>query len=177
MKCFTFLHRNTFSKYLKTLRALRMLQKAFSSLSLSLFFKNNKRNVFSGISRNTVGARGLGNLVAQQFHQGPRFPIRRHFLSLPCLNSSEEMIMSEISRDVVIFSDLHLDFTKASSCLLPSPPFPLLGPHKSLKHCIYFAQHLFPWLQRSRDPGRDRGYEAGLYSFSESSKYGGFQRS
>lgn len=54
-------------------------------------------------------------------------------------------------------------------------PFLCFVPHTRLKHCMYFVRIYF-LSSGSQDHGRD-GYEARLYSFSESSKYGGFQRS
>lgn len=71
---------------------------------------------------------------------------------------------------MIIHSDLYLNFAEASNCSLSSPPFPLFCPPSTSQssHIIYL--HLSLQLQRSRDTGRNQGYEAGSYSFLESSK-------
>lgn len=45
-----------------------------------LLFLNNKKNVFSSISRSSVSTQGR---VIQHYHHWPRFSIRRHLLSPP----------------------------------------------------------------------------------------------
>lgn len=82
--------------------------------------------------------------------------------------------MSEICWAVVISTDPHLAFLKASTCPLPSRPRRPGGPHESLKHYMHFA--FLSSAPEVSDLG-EGGYEAGLYSFSKSSKYRGFQRS